>query len=306
MRSTSPEFSRLQAIAGALLFSGMGVFLFQARALDVDFAASAAGLTRLIANTFFAFLPIAALLRFTPPVTKAERISTKVALLLWAACGGATLITYNSAILEIGMGQASFLQSSQTIFIALLSPMLARQKVQGWAWLALIGSCLGLGLFQRGSAEAGASALGQLLAIASGFFAALSYLVLARLRQRASAREVTLYWCGGVAIATLLQMPFERGAWPASSEIWALLIFAGILASAGNVLYALAYQKVSAMEISLISYLTPVASLVLDAIFFGILPHFGAWLGAGLIIASSLLLPILEARKRSRMEALAP
>ena len=288
MPSTSPESSRAYAIAGALLFSGMGAFLFQARALDPEFSASAAGLARVLLNTLIAFIPLAALSSQSKPADASQARAVRSGLLLWGACGGATLITYNASILEIGMGRASFLQSSQTIFIALLSPFLARQKIHGWAWLSLAGSCIGLSFFQHGSASSGASALGQILAIASGFFAALSYLTLARLRTRASARAVTLYWCGGVAIATLLQMPFERGAWPASMNIWFLLLLAGGLASAGNVLFSLAYQKASAIEISLISFLTPVASLSLDAVLFGIMPTQSALLGAALILASSL------------------
>ena len=288
------------AVAGALLFSLMGAFLYAARVAEPGLGVGATACARVLMNFALCFLPIAAI-RGASPRTLFADLKPRPLLLAWAACAAVSLSTYNGAILEIGTGQASFLQSSQTIFIAflapLLAPLLARQTVDLFTWGAIAGAFVGIALMHDGSLAFGGSTYGELLAIAAGLSSALAYLALARLGERANPRAATLYWCFGVALATGAIAYYETAAWPHSALVWAMLFFSGVLASADSLCFVIAFQRAPAAYVSMTGFLTPVASTAIDARWFGIIPSTRALAGAALVLLFGLAIPFLRGRE---------
>lgn len=240
----------------------------------------------------------AALLR---PSTWYVAISYAVAVMLYVAA--TRLTTAANAIL---------LQYTSPLHVVLLSPLLLRERVAWWDWLAVGGCGAGM-LFFFGNGFADGAALGNVLALVSGFGFGLLTLLLRKERLDAVRRgeafadvagsplgalvAVTL----GNAIGSLLASPWMVIAGPVELTSVAVLLALGLLQiGVSYVLFIAGTARVTAVEAGLVASIEPVLNPVWVALGYGERPSVGALVGGFLIVASVTLRGLLATRARRR------
>lgn len=269
----------------------MGAAFYQAHMLDPKFSSLGGSFIRVLANLAFIMIPIA--------LGRGEwgqlllKPGQHRVLWLWGLFGALTVTCFFGALSLIGNGLASFLSASSGVFVAALAPFIARQRTGPAIWIGVLGAVAGLYLLGR-TTSLEVSPWGACLALLSGFFAAVAYLLVARTGSRYTPQTVMMTWCVAALSAHFIAFIASGVSFPASPLAWILLVAAGLAASLSMHFTTVAYQNAPAGLVASLSYLAPVLSLGLDAIFFGIRPGPQAGLGALLVVGFGAFLPFLR------------
>lgn len=233
---------------------------------------------------------------------------------LWARgfFGALSLIFVMYGIHSIGVGETSFLHASNSIMIAALSPFILRQANSRLAWFAIAGATVGLWFLAQPRFDDHNPA-GRIVALLSGVWAALAYLMIARAGRSNSSKTVIFYLCGvGILMHLLifvgngLGMPAPDGAaeivWPQRLDTYGFLVGAGLMASIAQFFLTAAYQSAPAALNAAVSYLTPVLNLGWSVFAFGQHPDGLALAGAALVLACGVALPVtgVSVRKKTK------
>lgn len=218
------------------------------------------------------------------------------ALWLRGIFGTLSVIAVFYSVHEIGVGEASFLNASNAIWVGLLSPLVLKQRNSMFGWLALGLGFLGLFLIYQPDFS-GVKFLGRTVAIVSGFFGACAYLLVSRAGRSNHHLSVVFYFTLVATGVHLVWFVFQEPVWPRDSRNFMFLILAGFAASFAQVFMTKAYQEAPAMFVSATSYLGPVVSLVLGVVLFSDVPSSLALAGATLIVISGMTLPFIQHRK---------
>lgn len=217
----------------------------------------------------------------------------------WGVLGVIATTSYYLALPLVGAGLTMFLNAGSGIFVAALAPWLTGQRTARCHWLGALGSCAGLYLLCLPSGGGLRSALGALLALLSGLFGGLGYLLVARARAAYRPETVMLHWTFVNLIAYLGFLFFYPPKWPALGDTWLLFTVAGLCGAASQYFTSLGYQKAPASLAACLCYLGPVLGLALDACLFGMRFGAGELAGAALVLAFGVAVPLLKARKVS-------
>ena len=217
---------------------------------------------------------------------------------LWwrGAFGSFALVLSFAAIKAIGVGDAQFLCASNGVFVALLAPLVLKQKNPARAWVAIAGSIVGLYLlFEPRLVDA--APWGRAMALCSGFLSALAYLMIARAGRSNSPNSIVFYLCFIALFVHLMLFATLGATWPARQSSYALLVLVGITGSIGQFCLTKAYQLAPAALNSAVSYLQPVLALALAMMFFGRIPDFRAIVGGSIVVAFGVALPFARLKR---------
>lgn len=262
-----------------VLCTFMGMAIYKAHLMENEFSAMVTSLIRVFANF--------AVVCFLPKVDSVFRYRRHTILWLWGGFGSVTALTFFSAVPRIGMGEASFLQASSGMFVALLAPRVAGQRSSWGAWVAIFGCMLGAGLMSYDSLATGGG-WGKALALISGLSSALAYLMVARGGEAFPPRVLMFYWFLVAVVVHILLSVALGLVIPVRVEVWALLVFAGFCAATSQYTAIRSYQWAPAAIAAVLGYLTPVMSLIVDATIFALFPTKHSLSGATLILVSCL------------------
>ena len=214
------------------------------------------------------------------------KVSDKRTMLLRCVVGLTAMILYFTALGRIPIGQAVTLQYTAPLFVALLSGRVIRERVEPVVAL-LVGTAFA-GIVLIVSPDLSSIDSDALLALGSGFFAAMAYMYVRELRNTDSASSVVFWFAAFSVVGSIFQaLPDVAGLeW----KTIAALIGIGIGAGGGQVGITMAYHRANAAWVSAFSYLT-----VIIATFYGFTlfnESLGAsdWLGGLLIIGSGIAL----------------
>lgn len=198
-----------------------------------------------------------------------------------------------------------FLQSTAPLYLAILGPWLLREPTrrQDLAFMAAVAA--GLGLFFVGTdlpaATAPDPARGNLLAVGSGFFWALTVCGLRWMGSGNGARgSAAAAVVAGNAIAFAVALPFALpfGSHPVSD--WGVIAYLGVFQIAlAYVFVTRGLQAIPALEASLILLVEPVLNPVWAWIFHGERPGPWALVGGVVILGATTLKGWVDARARS-------
>jgi S-adenosylmethionine uptake transporter len=166
---------------------------------------------------------------------------------------------------------------------------------QGPLFLTVLAGFGGAAMMLRPSFT-GDQALGALVGLMSGLFAALAYLQVAALAKAGEPESRTVfYFSFGAVLAGALGMLFVGAtAWTWPSALWLLPI--GVLAALGQLCMTRAYSSGATMLVANLQYSGIVFAGLFSLLIFGDqLPLIG-WLGMGLIVVSGIAATVLRAR----------
>jgi drug/metabolite transporter (DMT)-like permease len=212
---------------------------------------------------------------------------------------------------------AILLQYTSPVHIALLSPLLLRERVAWWDWVAIgVAGCGVALLFYSGDGAAGGAALGNVLALVSGVAFGLLGLLLRRERLEAVRRgevnaDVAESPVGalvavalGNALAALSVSPWMVLHGPADPTSVAVLLGLGIVQiGLSYVLFVAGTARVTAIEAGLASTIEPVLNPLWVAVGYGELPSLGAVAGGALIVVAVLARGLVAGAHARRLRA---
>ena len=217
------------------------------------------------------------------------KVSDKRTMLLRCVVGLTAMILYFTALGRIPIGQAVTLQYTAPLFVALLSGRVIREKVEPVVVLLVVTAFAGIVLIV--SPDLSSIDSDALLALGSGFFAAMAYMYVRELRNTDSASSV-VFWFAAFSVAGSM---FQ--ALPDIADLeWktlAALIGIGIGAGGGQVGITMAYHRANAAWVSAFSYLTVIVATFYGFTLFGETLGASDWLGGLLIISSGIALVFL-------------
>ena len=286
-------------VSACFLFSLMAASVQAALKVEPAMPAPVTSFIRVSINLLVLWGPL-----FSPGRLKMLFGDGRVSLWLRGLFGGTALMLSFSAIQRIGIGESAFIQSSNSVFIALLAPWVLGQRNTWAAWLAIAGAMAGLWLLldpRLGQADA----LGRWMALAAGWFTALAYLMVARSGRGNRPETVVFYFCLVALLLHLIYFAVVGWYWPVQRETWAFLLMAGLCASAAQHALTRAYQLAPAALNAAVNYLYPVFGLMWSVSLFGMTPTLPALAGCALILVCGVLLPFLRVGKAARSD-LAP
>ena len=214
------------------------------------------------------------------------KVSDKRKMLLRCVVGLTAMILYFTALGRIPIGQAVTLQYTAPLFVALLSGRVIRERVEPMVAL-LVGSAFA-GIVLIVSPDLSSIDSDALLALGSGFFAAMAYMYVRELRNTDSASSVVFWFAAFSVVGSTFQaLPDVAGLeW----KTVAALIGIGIGAGGGQVGITMAYHRANAAWVSAFSYLTVIVATFYGFTLFNETLGASDWLGGLLIVGSGIAL----------------
>ena len=215
-------------------------------------------------------------------------VEDRRSMLLRCITGLIAMILYFSALGLIPIGQAVTLQYTNPLFVALLSSVFVSEKVEPIVWSLAIISFIGIVLIV--SPDLQTIEVNAVLALGSGFFAALAYLYVRRLRASEHALSIVFWFATfSVAFTFIPAMPTLPTAL-SDPVVTLALVGIGVGAGAGQVGLTFAFHKANAAWISAFSYLTVIVATIYGYTIFGETLNSRDLLGCALIICSGIAL----------------
>ena len=215
-------------------------------------------------------------------------VEDRRSMLLRCITGLIAMILYFSALGLIPIGQAVTLQYTNPLFVALLSSIFVSEKVEPFVWTLAIISFIGIVLIV--SPDLQTIEVNAVLALGSGFFAALAYLYVRKLRASEHALSIVFWFATfSVAFTFIPAMPTLPTAL-SDPVVTLALVGIGVGAGAGQVGLTFAFHKANAAWISAFSYLTVIVATIYGYTIFGETLNSRDLLGCALIICSGIAL----------------
>ena len=207
-------------------------------------------------------------------------------MLLRCIVGLIAMILYFTALGRIPIGQAVTLQYTGPLFVALLSGRILAERVSPSVAILVLTAFAGIVLII--SPEVGSVDPNALLALGSGFFAALAYMYVRELRKTDSPATVIFWFAAFSVVGSIVQSaPYVSEL---DSNTIAALIGIGIGAGGGQVGITMAYHKANAAWVSAFSYLTVLVATFYGFTFFGESLSLIDWIGGALVVGSGVAL----------------
>tara|TARA_B100000575_G_scaffold294429_1_gene310292 strand:- start:610 stop:1512 length:903 start_codon:yes stop_codon:yes gene_type:complete len=214
------------------------------------------------------------------------RVSDKRTMLLRCVVGLTAMILYFTALGRIPIGQAVTLQYTAPLFVALLSGRVIRERVEPTVVLLVLTAFAGIVLIV--SPDLSSVDPDALLALGSGFFAAMAYMYVRELRNTDSVSSVVFWFAAFSVAGSMLQ------ALPDIYELdlrtLAALVGIGIGAGGGQVGITMAYHRANAAWVSAFSYLTVIVATFYGFTLFNEILGLSDWIGGMLIVCSGIAL----------------
>lgn len=187
---------------------------------------------------------------------------------------------------------AILLQYSAPIWVALLSAVVARERLTKLDVAAVVAVVAGISVFFIEKVEAGSMA-GNIIAAASGVAFACVALFMRRQNGKGTAESI-LY---GNMLTAVVCLPFME-AFPVTTKTVMLLMLLGVVQlGVSYVIYAWAIKHVTALEAILITMLEPLLNPLWVVIAIGEAPSAMALIGGAIVVTAVIARGVLLARR---------
>lgn len=217
-------------------------------------------------------------------------------LLVRSVFGSIAMATNFTAVRYLTLGQFSTLQLSQPVFVALIAPLLLKERVRAVTWLAM--ACAGSGalvMLSPWSEHNDVSAYAAGLGITSALASAFAMIWVRKATETDPAERVVFYFSAWVSIVSLLLGLGSGsfvGLWQSVGPARLGLLALGMagFGTLGQVLMTRAYERGEATTVSMVGYSGVLLNMLLDAALFDVAPGPSALWGAALMVAAALLI----------------
>lgn len=238
-------------------------------------------------------LPFVAMLGFGAMKTK--RPGMLIVRSLFGTLGFTLAIIAVSDFFTLTLAQFNAISFTRPLFVTVLAALALREFVGPHRWAAIAIGFLGVlimvmpGVFlfwQPGAFEMSGLNLGSLVALISAFSLAAAIVMVKFLSAELPAMVLLLY---ANLFSTLLLAPFAYVFWAdVSLQDWGLIIAMSAFGFVSQFCFIYAMSIGDASFLSPIDYLRLPMSAVADFWVFRLIPGIGVWVGAAIIVVSTL------------------
>lgn len=194
------------------------------------------------------------------------------------------------------LSQFNAISFSRALFVTVLAALALHESVGAHRWGAVIVGFLGVLIMVLPGAGAGDVSIGTWLALGSA--ASLAGAIVLVKSLSATHKPITLLIWANI-LSTVFLLPFSWLHWSAPSlEDWGVIGLMSTCAFGGQYCYIKAMSVGDASFLSPMDYLRLPMATAADWLLFRLLPGLYIWLGAALIVCSTLYITIREARRR--------
>jgi drug/metabolite transporter (DMT)-like permease len=204
-------------------------------------------------------------------------------------CGTAT--TYYLGIMKTSVAKAVVLHYTAPIYVAILSPLVLKERNTPLTWFAVALGILGIGLIAEPTSLIGGSR-DELLGVAGAFFSGIclaGVFLFGRFLAGSLSSPVCTLW-GSLIVAVSLT---PWGVTVPEGHLWQNLPFLGLLGTVSLVLpYTLFFQgqkHISAQNASMAALFEPVCGIAIGFLFFGEQLTPAGSVGAAIVLLSIYL-----------------
>jgi len=223
-------------------------------------------------------------IRQRPLIVKAKKL-----LLLRTFFGMMAMSGFFFAMTHLPFAECIFLGRTQPLIIALLAPVILKEKTPAAGWFAIFTGLVGVALILQPGVT---WSIGAWVAIGAASASALAHILVRRL----NATEYPLVIVFNFTALTC----FCAGLWslphfvlPTHKQLM-LLLGVALFASLGQLCMTLAYQHDRAPAVASASYTSVVLAVIYGYFIWGEVPHPLTWFGGGLIVVGGIL--VLKSR----------
>lgn len=246
-------------ITSCILFGITGIFVREIEGMGAG--------SILFYRSFFGFAVVLGYLVLFGGIRKVQLKQKKLHMLLLGVLNAITMFTYFSAIRQLGIPVAVLLLYTAPIYVALLSPLLLKERVTVLDMLALTLSISGILLAINPFNDYGITVprngdyvTGVFFGLVSGLSYGCSIMTMNYLKESYSATE-QIYWSTSVSLILLLPFGLSVSG-PILLENLKLLIPLGAIAAAlASLTYFRGLARLKAQTAAVISLLEPVSSI---------------------------------------------
>ena len=210
--------------------------------------------------------------------------------------GSVAMATNFTAMRSLSLGQFSTLQLSQPVFVAMIAPLLLKERVRAATWLAMAFAAAGaLVLLSPWQEHSHVRPFAASLGIASALSSAFAMIWVRKATETDPAERVVFHFAAWVSIGSLAVglasgrfVHLHELAAPQTLVLWTLCM-AGF-GTLGQVLMTRAYVHGEATLVSIVGYSGVLLNMLLDAALFDVAPASTALLGACLMVAAAVII----------------
>lgn len=278
----------LKIVTAILIWSSLGIFVRKIELPNqciIFYSSTIAGLLQ------FILLMSTGLFRKVKHAESSMR--SAVFLVLGPLCFISNALLFYFAFRNTTIANAVLTHYTAPVFVAMLAPLLLREKIHKTAWLAIILSSIGLWLILGGGDHAPELSrydrenLGIIAGALSGLAYAFLILTIRRIATLYSSLFIIFIQNG---IVTLLLLPFVYTIRLPIESIPYLIIMGVIHSTAAPLLYVQGLKSVKANEAAILGYFEPIGATLLAMIIFHEVPAFQALIGGALILYSGYMI----------------
>jgi drug/metabolite transporter (DMT)-like permease len=275
-------------LRGYLLISG-ALAIWSTWGLVVRFLGKPAAVI-VFYNALFALMFQGVVLLFAGRRKKLNLSAELGPVVLLGICALVNTLSFFYALRVTSIATALLTHYTAPVFVAVLAPLMLKDRMRRSTLAALCVSAAGLVLiFLRGLGVLDGMGLAGAL---SGTLSGVAYAFIIILCRGLSARHhpLKLSFLQGVVIVLALA-PYVLPGGQMSLYPWqlGLLALSGLMhTTLANVMYITGIRGVTAQEAGVLGYLEPVLGITLGFIFLGETPHPAMVIGGGMILASGI------------------
>jgi len=196
-------------------------------------------------------------------------------------------VMFLKALNNLSIGDAEFITYLAPVLVAVLAPLLLKERLEGTTVMALLLALAGMYFISLTgqTAEAGLNGAGIAYALTAAVSYAFLLIILKKLREDTPTLTITFYQ---TAVNAALLFPFcAFRDFPISTGGWASLLILGTVHTAlAGLVYVYAVKKVKAQHVGIIAYLEPLSAVVFGLIFLNEQPGWQDLVGGLLIIVA--------------------
>lgn len=249
-------------------------------------------------RTFFGAMVLFAVMYIGKRPMRLQEVPTMLILGILQNVGFTGLLMW--ALVEGGAGKTAVLTYTMPFWVMLLAWPLLGERIQGWKWLAVLSSLLGMGLILD-PLHIHADLFSMVLALCSGISWALSAILTKQLHKRRPDLDLINLTAWPMLIGSLpmvvmaFSMPAVKIEWV--GYLWGAIGFNVVLSGAlAWLLWLFALQRLQAGVASMASMLAPVIGVVAAWVQLGEVPRSQELVGMVMIALSLVIISWLTMR----------
>jgi drug/metabolite transporter (DMT)-like permease len=219
-----------------------------------------------------------------------------------AILGTVTLITTFAAYSLMPMAETTVLMFTASLFIPVLGVVFLNERVGPYRWSAVLAGFVGVAIMVNPTGET--NTLGVTIALCAALLQAFISILLRHLGGHELPQTITFYFFVIGTFLTGLALPFVATG-PTLAEI-PLFFGVGLSGAAAQWLYSIALKHTPAAVVAVLNYSSIIWAMLFGWLIWNDWPLPVVLAGAGVVIASNMLIAWRESRLRRSLRAKIP